>query len=128
MCGASIDAWERASRFENEVNVAPYMTMGLALPTVSAKLESVHHANLCGNAEYSAPAYVTQRNVQELEQQIRALLNILSTDLLAHDHMLRSCGRFTDALPQGVRETQPSHRRPTRSATGRVRQNNLVAP
>ena len=102
---APIDVWERASRFESEVNVAPYMTMGHALPAVSAKLEDVHHAYLYGNAEYSAPAYVTQGNVQELEQQVRALLNILSTDLVAQDHMLRTCGRFTDALPQGVRET-----------------------
>ena len=104
-CAAPIDVWERASRFESEVNVAPYMTMGHALPAVSAKLEGVHHAYLYGNAEYSAPAYVTQGNVQELEQQVRALLNILSTDLVAQDHMLRTCGRFTDALPQGVRET-----------------------
>ena len=49
-CAAPVDVWERASRFESEVITTPYMSMGHALPAVSAKLESVRHAYLYKSA------------------------------------------------------------------------------
>ena len=99
------EIWDRATRFESEVNIAPYLPWGHLLPAEPASYGRFHHAYLQGRVEFSAPAHVTQGNLKDLEQQLRALLSILSMDLVAHDHALVACRRFDGALPQGMPET-----------------------
>lgn len=85
--------------------MAPYLPQGHVLPALPAAYGGFHHTYLHGRVEFSAPVYVTHENLEDLEQQIRALLSILSMDLVAHDHSLVACHRFDGGLPQGMPET-----------------------